>query len=130
VFTAFWGEPAVSAGPIAAEDLVEQLWQRPANIEIPLAIVPFERLVPELKVLAVAGVSPLNADFETAVYGLTVPIGLVGAAADVELLGLRWPEPLTNRKADLISTIGMTGPAGMRRAVADRMEKYGLTYPA
>jgi poly-gamma-glutamate synthesis protein (capsule biosynthesis protein) len=130
VFTAFWGEPAVSAGPIAAEDLVEQLWQRPANIEIPLAIVPFERLVPELKVLAVAGVSPLNADFETAVYGLTVPIGLVGAAADVELLGLRWPEPLTNRKADLITTIGMTGPAGMRRAVADRMEKYGLTYPA
>jgi poly-gamma-glutamate synthesis protein (capsule biosynthesis protein) len=54
----------------------------------------------------------------------------VGEAEDVALLGLRWPEPLMNREDGKVTQIAMTGPAGMRRAVADRMEKYGLTYPA
>ena len=130
-FSAFWGAPGDSAEPLLAEELVRELWQRQTDTGTAvLGIVPFEQLVPELKVLAVDGISPLDADFETADYDLTVSIGLVGAADDVELLGLRWPEPLTNREEDKITTVGMTGPAGMRRAVADRMEKYGLTYPA
>jgi len=131
LLAALWGEPNDSAETVAPENLVSTLWAAQAGYETAVtAIVPFEQLVSELKVLAVDGISPVGVHFDPAAYSLTVPIGLVGDAAAVEQLRAAWTEPLTNREDGKITHIAMTGPAGMRRAVADRMERYGLTYPA
>ncbi|MFZ0546838.1 MAG: CapA family protein [Candidatus Promineifilaceae bacterium] len=131
VLAALWGEPGVSAEIISPENLVSVLWQAQTAYETAeIALLPFDRLVPELKVLAVDGFSPVATDFDPAAYSLTVPIGLVGEPAAVEQLQAALTEPLTNRDDNKITQVAMTGPAGMRRAVADRMEKYGLTYPA
>lgn len=131
VFRILWGEGAVSAQTVAPIDFVAALWQRQAASETAvLGLVPFEQLEPQLKVLAVEGLSPVSAEFDPDNYPLSVPFGLVGEANEMNLLLSNWPEPLTNRQDNLITHIAMTGPAGMRRAVADRMEKYGLTYPA
>jgi poly-gamma-glutamate synthesis protein (capsule biosynthesis protein) len=131
VFTALWGQPDTPAETVTPIEFVATIWQRQTESETAvLGIVPFERLEPQLKVLSIDGESPVSTEFDPGSYPLTVPIGLVGEADEMALLLSQWLEPLTNRHDNLITHIGMTGPAGMRRAVADRMEKYGLTYPA
>ncbi len=134
VFSEVWGPPGGSFEPVVTENVVSELWGRQEGYDSAvIGIVPFEQLVPELKVLAVEGISPLDIEFDPAAYDLTVPIGFEGTAEDLAplgALGLGSPILLTNREDSKITQIGMTGPAGMRRAVADRMEKYGLTYPA
>lgn len=134
VFSEVWGPPGGSFEPVLTENVVSELWGRQEGYDSAvIGIVPFERLVPELKVLVVEGISPLNIEFNPAAYALTVPVGFEGTAEDLEplaVLGLGSPMLLINRDDSKITQIAMTGPAGMRRAVADRMEKYGLTYPA
>ena len=129
VFTALWGEPAQPNVVVPAADLVDSLWAAQEDFNTPvLTILPFDQLSPQLKVLRVDGAAPIDVDFDPAAYPLTVPIGLAGEGAGV--LAAAWDGPVTNRDAAKITTVAMTGPAGMRRAVADRMEKYGLTYVA
>jgi poly-gamma-glutamate synthesis protein (capsule biosynthesis protein) len=131
VLTSLWGEAAVNGPMVTADDLVMMLWQAQTDYGNPvLTVLPFEQLTPQLKVLAVESVSPVAADFDPAVYSLTVPIGLAGEQQAVAAVQAAWNGPLTNREDSRITQVAMTGPAGMRRAVADRMEKYGLTYPA
>jgi hypothetical protein len=112
------------------EELVERLWALQETGQQALALVPFEQLSPNLKVLRVDGKSPVDVDFDGTGYALSFVIGLTGPKESRGLLLRNWPEKMTNRDDSQISHVAMTGPAGMRRAVADRMEKYGLHYPA
>lgn len=127
----FWGLPEQRATVVPTDDLVNTLWaQQSSADEPPITIVPFERLSPRLKVLQLEGQSPVDVTFDTASYALTIPFGLTGTAPAMEKFLLDWSGPQSNRNDHLVTHIAMTGPAGMRRAVADRMEKYGLNYPA
>ena len=129
VFTALWGEPAQANTIVPAAGLVDSLWAAQEDFYNPaLTILPFDQLSPKLKVLRVDGAAPIDANFDPAAYPLTVSIGLAGEEAAT--LAAAWSGPATNRDEAKITTVAMTGPAGMRRAVADRMEKYGLTYVA
>jgi poly-gamma-glutamate synthesis protein (capsule biosynthesis protein) len=76
------------------------------------------------------GQAPIDVEFDPAIYPLAVPIGLIGRPDFVAAVLGEWSGPETNRDDSRITHVAMTGPAGMRRAVADRMERYGLTYPA
>lgn len=128
VLTAFWGAPTQANTIVRTPDLVEKLWAEQEDYSTPaLTILPFDQLSPRLKVLRVDGTAPIDVNFDPAAYSLTIPIGLAGEAA---ALAAAWDGPATNRDPAKITTVAMTGPAGMRRAVADRMEKYGLTYVA
>jgi hypothetical protein len=130
VLRRLWGEPAQVSTIVTAVDLVNRLWADQHSYAKPvLAIVPFEQLQPRLKVIRLDGVSPIDPDFDPSAYGLTVTIGLTGAADAVAAIKGVWPEMLTNRDDGRITRVAMTGPAGMRRAVADRMERYGMNYP-
>ncbi len=126
-----WGNPDMPATIVPPDELVSELWARQSSAEEPpITILPFERLSPRLKVLRLNGQSPVTVDFDRAGYPLSIQLGLEGSAADAEALLSAWHGPQTNRNEQLLTRIAMTGPAGMRRAVADRMEKYGLNYPA
>lgn len=102
------------------------------------AILPFTEVEPEFKVIAIEGNSPIQKSFDAENYLLSVPIGLQKTEQDAidqatfeemvvlinELL------PRSNRDADKLTTIVMTGVTAMARATGKEMELYGVTSPA
>lgn len=132
VFSAWWGEPAAGAVRIEADPLKAAWAEAPS-----WAIVPFEDLEPKWKVLAIDGQSPIWKAFDPATYPLAIPIGISGDEALVaEALERYGPEsaaplaPASNRDADKLTTIVMTGVTALVRATAYEMERSGVTYPA
>ncbi|GIK54343.1 MAG: hypothetical protein BroJett015_00060 [Chloroflexota bacterium] len=121
----WWGEPDQPGVTVPAAELVDALWAaQPSYTEPVLTIIPFHQLEPRLKVLCVDGVAPIDMDFDPAVYPLIIP--LEPETADT---GTQWSGEIGNWDDGRVTHIVMTGPAGMRRAVADRMDKYGIQYP-
>ena len=131
MLSTIWGNPNSAATIVSPEEIVSTLWalQDRAD-ESPMTIIPFERLSPRLKVLKLDGQSPVSVGFDSTNYPLSIGMGLEGSPAAAEEFLSTWQGPQTNRNEQLLTRIAMTGPAGMRRAVADRMERYGLNYPA
>jgi hypothetical protein len=132
VLSAWWGEPAAGATQIEA-DVLNVAWAQSPS----WAIVPFEDLSPKWRVLAIEGQSPIWKTFDPAAYSLSIPIGLSGDAALVaEALQRFGPEsaaplaPPSNREADKLTTIVLTGVTALVRATAYEMERSGVTYPA
>jgi poly-gamma-glutamate synthesis protein (capsule biosynthesis protein) len=122
VFAAWWGEPASGATQVEEPGaLLDAAWAaQPA-----WALVPFEKLGPRWKVLSVEGQSPIWKSFDPGKYALTVPIGLSGTRNEA-LAAL----PATNRDADKLTTVILTGVTALVRATAWEMERKGITYPA
>jgi poly-gamma-glutamate synthesis protein (capsule biosynthesis protein) len=127
-FSALWGAPAGGAVQvISSAELLTTAWQ-----DLPAwALVPFEALQPQWKVLEVDSRSPLRSDFVAEGYGLAVPFSLEGdvqaaLAYQAGLAGL----PLTNREADRLTTVMLTGVTALVRATAFWMDVRGILYPA
>lgn len=129
-FTAWWGQPAPGAVKVTPSDqFIDSLWaNRPA-----WGILPFEALVPRLKVLQVDGLSPLHKDFSAADYGLSLPVSLVSNAphpdSTRQALLSSGLLPASNRDASRLATVVMTGSTALVRAVASTMYNRGITYP-
>ncbi len=134
VFTSWWGEPA--SGAVKVEDqakLLDDAWAaQPA-----WALVPFEDLAPKWKVLSIDGQSPIWKSFDASTYELNVPIGLSGdeslVAEAMQSFGPDSATPLalaSNRDADKLTTVILTGVTAMVRATAWEMDRKGVTYPA
>jgi hypothetical protein len=95
-----------------------------------LSIVPFERLEPRWKVLAVDGWSPLEAAQVPPDYPLKVAFGLSGDADLREEVAAALDVPGTNRDLDRMTVVLMTGVTALTRATAWQMERNGINYPA
>jgi poly-gamma-glutamate synthesis protein (capsule biosynthesis protein) len=107
------------------DDLLDSTWStRPA-----FAIVPFEALEPQWKVLEIDGSSPIRKDFAPSSYPLVVRFGLSGDPSKVDILqeALNWPS--TNRDPHRMTVLVMTGTTALVRATAWTMEKKGITFP-
>ncbi len=97
-------------------------------------IVPFEALDPQLKVIRVDGVSPLDFGFEpendplTIAFRLTLINGHEVSREDREALLSGFN--ITNRDPDKTTTLVMTGVTALVRATAYKMEINGIRYPA
>ncbi len=124
LLSAIWGVPDPSAvRTMPADQLLEYAWANQPS----WAIVPFESLDPQWKVMAINGQSPLQKDFDMAAYPLSIPFILTGSTSILpEQLGI----PLTNRDSSKLTTVAMTGVTAMVRATAYTMELEGITYPA
>lgn len=121
-FDTLWGtagEGAVEVLP--ADQILEEAWQAPYG----WAIVPFDELQPRWKVLRVDGQSPIDKDFIPYEYPLTIAYRLTGPPP---------PEGFsmaaTNRSADEMTVLVMTGTTALVRHTAARMEEMGINYPA
>mgnify|MGYP001765383739 CR=1 FL=1 len=128
VFATWWGlagEDAVQVMP--ASDLLGYAWQHQPS----WALIPFETIEPEWKVLKIDGVSPLDKEFDLEGYPLSVPIGVVDKN-NTPLTSL--PEglslPASNRDSTKLTVVAMTGVTALVRGTALWMERYGITYPA
>jgi hypothetical protein len=121
VLTALWGDPEDGAVKVLPEDqLADTAWDRRPS----LAILPFEVLTPEWKVIKLDGISPLAKDFDPVEYKLAIPISLNGSISDSIL------EVGNNRDPNKLTTVVMTGVTALVRATAWMMEREGITYPA
>jgi len=124
-----WGEPAGNVEVHAGEDLLSLAWNTPGT----WAIIPFEEIQPRWKVIALDEQSPIHKDFTQEEYPLSVPISLVvaeGALPDRFIENLQPYIPQTNREADKLTTVILTGVTALVRGTAREMEKLGLTRPA
>ncbi len=124
VLSAYWGSPAQGAAQVLpADQLISTAWStRPS-----WAIVPFENVGPQWKVLSLDNQSPIHKEFDPSSYALTIPFVLSGTTSlQPEQINL----PLTNRDSSKLTTVAVTGVTAMVRATAFTMELKGITYPA
>lgn len=123
VLAAWW--QTSGAAQIVADDLAAALWNgRPA-----WTLLPFHRLQPSLKVIAVDGLSPLAADFDPVTYPLTLTVNVSGQAEATQQLLALWEGPRSNRDSGRMTRVAMTGVTALVRATAYRMEISGILYP-
>lgn len=134
VLHTMWGPPAEEAvKTLPGDELLEYAWQNQPS----WAIVPFEALVPRWKVLAVDGISPIAQDFDVAAYPLKASFSLqanpdFAMVTDEQIPSqelLRGWQP-TNRDAEKMTSVMMTGVTALVRATAETMRRKGVTYPA
>ena len=126
------GEPAEGAVRVVSEsDLLDIAWAERSLY----AILPFEALEPRWKVLRVDEKSPLDKDFNIDAYPLTVRYRLVENQDSIGNLVtegkmVKINVPLTNRDAEKMTTVVMTGVTALVRATGAKMEQNGMGYPA
>ena len=88
-----------------------------------LAILPFDALMPDWKVLRVDGVSPIDANFDPALNSLALKFEVQGDADQSLAL------PQSNYLPDRRTVLVMTGVTALTRATAYQMELRGNTFP-
>jgi hypothetical protein len=121
-FSQVWGTPGKASVKVLKDtEILDYAWSKNA-----WAIVPFEELSPRWKVMRVDGISPLDTDFPLDKYPLKITFGLSRPNPGVEKLGL----PATNRDPKRMTVLVMTGVTALVRSIADKMEKFGMDYPA
>lgn len=127
-----YGSPRGDVRPLAEDNLLtfcqshENAW----------AIVPFEKVEPRWKVISLDENSPIQKNFVVENYPLLVQIGwdegpraVTGEEYQVADHAIRLV-PATNRQADLLTTVVLTGVTALTRATAKEMELYGVLSPA
>jgi poly-gamma-glutamate synthesis protein (capsule biosynthesis protein) len=126
--TAFFGpDPSPNLTWIHLDEMLATLDANPGS----MGILPFDHLHPRVKVLAVDGFNVLSNQLDAVAYPLAVALTVegdeAGALASLLISGVTEP---TNRRADQLTTLIMTGVTAMSRVTALRMEQRGYTYPA
>ena len=106
--TALWDEPVTGlVRTVASDRLLDTAWSEPGS----WAIVPFEALEPQWKVLTIDGQSPIRKNFDISTYPL-----VIGSES-------------SNYDPSQLTTIVMTGITALVRATAYTMELKSITYP-
>ena len=130
-----WGPASVNNVTVVSS---EDLLNKTREIENAFAILPFEQLKPAWKVLALDGESPIQKHFNSSEYILNIPFSFLGDQTEIEALRLLLEKegisvafaPASNRIAEKLTTVVLTGVTALVRGTAYIMETHGLTYPA
>ncbi len=120
------GESGYTVWEEVSDRVADRTWEQPGA----LAVVPFEKLDPRLKVLTIDGQSPLWKSFDPATYPLTVGFGFSGDAVAVDAVRGAVVWPATNRDPARLTVVMMTGVTALTRATAWKMDQKGVDYPA
>lgn len=89
------------------------------------ALLPFDQLGPQWKVISIDGQNPLLRGLDVNAYPLTVSFALTGPYSEASL-----QHPLTNRDESKLTVLVMTGVTALVRATAATMDLKGIEYPA
>ena len=125
---AVFGEEAADSVQTASGSALPAVLEATAGA---LGLVPFEGLTPVLKVMRLNGANILSNTFDASAYPLTAVVSAFGTDREAVAAALRpqITEP-TNRRADELTTLIMTGVTAMARVTAARMETKGYDYPS
>lgn len=116
---------------VPADALVNLLWEQRPNA---WSIMPFDELVPQVKVLPPDQIDVFSPEFDVSAYPLRMQVGIdgedeaVGRLAEDLLETKLWRA--TNRDESKLTRIVISGVTAMARATAYKMETLGLTHPA
>ena len=94
------------------------------------AIVPFDALTPEWKVIAINGISPLEKDYKPEKYPLSMYVTIDNgyeAGGSGSIFKDVLPKP--NRNPEKLTSLIMTGVTAMARDTAHVMEEEGVLFP-
>jgi poly-gamma-glutamate synthesis protein (capsule biosynthesis protein) len=127
------GEPGETVqGYASVDEVIDAAWTDTPT----LALVPFDRLSPELAVFAVDGENPLEnaARFDPDAYPLIARIyahtAPTNKAAQQFLAAFAERTGGANRNPDHLTVIAMTGVTAMVRQTAFQMDQFGPDWPA
>jgi poly-gamma-glutamate synthesis protein (capsule biosynthesis protein) len=124
----------VSLGEVSESNVIVldegQLLEAAWEIQNSFAIIPFEKLEPSWKVIAIDGISPIDKNIIADVYPLSVSFGMSGEEAIVEAFVNSVTWPVSNRDPQKLTVVVMTGVTALTRATAWTMVTKGLDYPA
>lgn len=128
-FEFLWGKASSEKVAVAEkEEILNRCWEQGL-----WALIPFEELAPEWKVILVDGNSPLISDFSSETYPLKVNFGLQNPELKPEVIDILKSNgldiPVSNFDADLMTSVLMTGTTALVRSTAERMETKGILYP-
>ena len=119
VLTQLWGPAASGAVEVLPSgEVLTTSWDRRPS----WAIVPFEQLDPQWKVLQIDGIMPIQKGFDPAAYPLAVEFGL-SADPGMEI------DPVSNYDPAQMTDIMLTGVTALVRGTALTMERKGVLYP-
>ena len=121
-FEFLWG-PAVQNNLRVASNYDELARWR--DVEKAWAILPFDELEPQWKVMSIDGQNPLLRGLDENTYPLQVLFTLNGLYADQAA-----QHALTNRDESKLTVLVMTGVTALVRATAATMDLKGVEYPA
>ena len=125
VLSLIWGDPSNNLVEVVdIDELTSTTWADPNS----LAIIPFEDLAIDWKVLRIDGRDPLGSQFDQSEYGLTIPVKV--ETFDIPFTSLQLPTLLSNYDPDQLSSLALTGVTALVRDTASLMEENGFTYPA
>ncbi len=126
VFESLWGPASQNVTVLNPRQFSQRAWRK----ENHWAIMPFQDLEPQWKVIEIDGQSPIQKSFDTANYPLALPVSLQHnldmPPGILEQLIL----PTANYDPELLVTVNLTGVTALVRATAGLMEYLGVTYPA
>jgi poly-gamma-glutamate synthesis protein (capsule biosynthesis protein) len=121
-FETVWGPVGTDKLRIASDlDELERL----RDSEGIWALLPFEQLDPQWKVIDIDGQNPLLRGLDTTTYPLAVSFTLNGSILP-EAINL----PSSNRDESRLTVLLMTGVTALVRATAATMDLKGIEYPA
>ena len=134
LFSKLWGNPdAEKINSLPSAELLDTAWEEKTT----WAIIPFEELQPRWKVIGLDGQSPIEKKFDLQKYGLSVPFSFSGSGDAVQFLYAldarqngSLKQVFSNRAANKMTVVAMTGVTALVRGTAYFMERYGMTYPA
>ena len=131
---ALFGEPQGNIKLKAAGEILDYCT---ANSGV-WAVIPFEKIEPKWKVIAIDGQSPIQKAFDPAIYPLTAAVALLmdetkaGNAENMAQIAVELQPhmPASNRDENKLTTVILTGVTALTRATAKEMELYGVLSPA
>lgn len=126
-FGSLWG--AATPGFVRIlppQDLLQTSWDAGSQ----WALIPFEAIQSQWKILRVNGQSPLQKTFNPQTYPLVLPIGAQAPAQTLTAFLQDVPDfPLSNRDPQKLTVVALTGVTALVRATAFVMERKGTLYP-
>lgn len=96
------------------------------------SIIPFDWLQPKLKVLSIDNMSVFDKNLNVGDYPLAFGIDIEGMDLNLtqKFKSNVGKIDFSNRDVRELATLNMTGVTALVRGTANRMEKYGVLYPA
>ena len=129
LLTALWGKPGPMVTPAQSDMITQKLWNHKESI----AIIPFDRINPRMKVLAIDGVSAVEKGLAFQEYLLKVTYVVAqentNKIISSELSTSIQELPATNRDEEKMTILMMTGVTALVRETAYKMSMQGATYP-
>ncbi len=123
--------PAVKIEQVSPDAVTSILW---SHRTAAWAIVPFQVLNPQMKVLTLDSASVFNRALNLKTYPLVQSFGFTGdpqlTAATTALVKAAGKWTTTNRDLSKMTILVMTGVTALSRATAYEMELNGITLPA